>query len=426
MHAHLKIGTSSLAPFISRWDVATTHHYIRHLLAHSFLPSLLTYAQLLTRQKSENSNVLCCKAEKDQTNKMVDLNKLACEHVQKLVPYQSARRIGGHGHTFLNANEAPKSEFYIFNSTTLNRYPDCQPLDVVQGMADYVGLTRDKILVSRGGDESIGLLVRTFCDSGEGIVIAPPTYGMYEIAAQTNRAQVAYAKRHDDFTLDAQAIGEAIDNAGFKVKLVFIDSPANPLGIIFDHQELTTLLNKYEEVLFVLDEAYIEFDYDKTCLPLLADHPNLVILRTMSKAFALAGIRCGFTIAHPDIINLMLKVIDPYPISDPVAQIARQGLARGGIELMQERVAKTLDLREKLRHNLEALSIVTKVFPSSANFLLVEFKDGPAVFERMMQKGIILRSFETKPGLKNTIRITIGSPEELDEVMRVLTDIANS
>ena len=352
---------------------------------------------------------------------MVDFNKLACQHVQQLVPYQSARRIGGHGHTLLNANESPKSEFYIFNSTTLNRYPDCQPFDVVQGMADYVGLQRNQVLITRGGDERVGLLVRTFCDSGEGVVVAPPTYRMYEIAAQTNRAQVTYAQRHEDLSLDAAAIAKAIKEAPFKVKLVFIDSPANPLGIIFPEDELKKLLTDFPEVIFVLDEAYIEYDSASSHLPLLKDYPNLVMIRTLSKAFALAGIRCGFTLAHPDIINLLLKVIDPYPISDPVAQIARQALARGGIELMHERVKKSLELREKFREQLEALPIVTRVFPSHANFLLVEFKDGPQVFERMLQKGIILRSFETKPGLKNTIRITIGTPEELDEVMRVLT-----
>lgn len=372
-----------------------------------------------------NSDQNSCNKQ-DWRIKVVDLTKLACEHVQKLEPYQSARRIGGHGHTFLNANESPKSEFYIFNSTTLNRYPDCQPFEVTQGMADYVGLQRDQVLVSRGSDEAIGLLIRTFCEIGEGIVIAPPTYGMYEIAANTNRAKTHYAKRNDDFTLSATAIAQAINEAPFKVKLVFIDSPANPLGILFDKDELVTLLKQFPEVLFVLDEAYIEYAPEHTCVPLLKDYPNLVITRTLSKAFALAGIRCGFTLAHSDIIALMTKVIDPYPIADPVAQIARQALARGGIELMQERVNKCLELRASLIKNLEALPIVKRVHPTEANFVLAEFVDGPAVFEAMVQKGIILRSFETKPGLKNNIRITVGTPEELDEVMRVLTAIAGS
>ncbi len=357
---------------------------------------------------------------------MIDLTKLACQHVQELEPYQSARRIGGHGHTFLNANEAPKSEFYIFNSTTLNRYPDCQPFEVVQAMADYVGLRRDQVLVTRGSDEAIGLIIRTFCEVGEGIVIAPPTYGMYEIAATTNRAQTFHATRKPGFVLDYEVIAAGIKAAPFKVKAVFIDSPANPLGQLFGHDDLKRLLADFPEVLFVMDEAYIEFQPEATTVPLLADYPNLIVTRTLSKAFALAGIRCGFALAHPDIIALLTKVIDPYPIPDPVAQIAKQALARGGIELMRERVAKTIELREKFEHSLQELMtgespLVKRVYPSCANYLLIEFSDGPKVFDAMVQKGIILRSFETKPGLKNCIRITIGTPEELDEVMRTLT-----
>lgn len=356
---------------------------------------------------------------------MVDINKLACKHVQDLVPYQSARRIGGHGHTFLNANESPKSQLYFFNSTTVNRYPDCQPFEVTQGMADYVGLTRDHILASRGSDEGIGILIRTFCDIGEGIVVAPPTYGMYEIAARTNRAEVCYAEREADFTLKGEALAKAIKNAPFKVKLVFIDSPANPLGNLFSKDDLEVLLKEFPEVIFVMDEAYIEFIPDYTSVPLLAKYPNLVILRTLSKAFALAGIRCGFTLACPEIINLLLKVIDPYPIPDPVAQIARQALAKGGIELMRERVKECNERRATLEKALSELSIVKKIYPSYGNYLLVEFTDGPEVFETMLQKGIILRSFETKPGLQNTIRITIGDAPELDEVMRTLVAIAD-
>ena len=163
---------------------------------------------------------------------------------------------------------------------------------------------------------------------------------------------------------------------------------------------------------------------------LLGDFSNLIVTRTLSKAFALAGIRCGFALAHPDIIALMTKVIDPYPIPDPVAQIAKQALARGGIELMRERVAKTVELRTKFEHSLQELMtganpLVKRVYPSCANYVLIEFNDGPKVFDAMVQKGIILRSFETKPGLKNCIRVTIGTPEELDEVMRTLTSLVD-
>ncbi len=353
----------------------------------------------------------------------MDLTKLITRHVQKLVPYQSARRIGGHGHTFLNANESPKSEFYIFNSTSLNRYPDCQPEEVLQGFADYVGVQTSNVLISRGSDEALGLVIRTFVEQeSEGIVIAPPTYGMYEVAARTNNVQVACAERHEDFTLDAALIEDAVKKAPFKVKAVFIDSPANPLGIVFDKGELIKLLKDLPETLIVLDEAYVEFaapeaDY----VQLIKEYDNLIVTRTLSKAFALAGLRCGFTVANPDIIKAMLKVIDPYPICDPAAQIARQALLKGGIELMQKRVKEANERRGKLITALKSLDYMEKIFPSEANFLLVKFKDGPAVFNAMAQKGVILRSFEDKKGLKNCVRITVGSDEELEEMMRYLT-----
>ena len=354
----------------------------------------------------------------------MDIEKLAAKHVQELVPYQSARRIGGHGHTFLNANESPKSELYFFNSTTLNRYPDCQPQEVVTAYADYANVRPENVLVSRGSDEAIGLIVRTFCEQHEeGIVIAPPTYGMYEVAANTNGALIAKAKRNDDFTLSVSAIEEAINNASFKVKAVFIDSPANPLGIIFNKDALIELLTKFPDTFIVMDEAYIEYAPKYTVVDLIKTYPNLIVLRTLSKAYALAGIRCGFAIADAAVIKLLTKVIDPYPIPDPVAQVARQALASGGKDLMKIRVALTLKRRDILESALLSLPIVKKVYPSEANFLLVQFADGPKIFNAVAQKGIILRSFDNKPGLKDCIRISIGSDEELDELMRTLSTI---
>lgn len=354
---------------------------------------------------------------------MANINEITCQHLRDLVPYQSARRIGGHGHSFLNANESPKSELYMFNSTTLNRYPDCQPFDILHLYADYVGngLRPDNVLVSRGSDEAIGLIIRAFCEVNEGIIIAPPTYGMYEIAARTNRANVYYAKRDDNFILHKESIENAIKEAPFKVKVVFIDSPCNPLGSIFSRDDVEYLLKNNEDVLFVIDEAYIEFCKENSVTNLLTKYNNLIVLRTLSKAFALAGIRCGFTLACKEIIQVLLKVIDPYPIPDPVSQIARQALARGGISMMEDRVALAIKRRNILKEALLNLSFVKKIFDDTANYLLVEFEDGPFVFESLKQKGIILRSFAKVEGLSNTIRITIGNDEELDELMRSLT-----
>lgn len=356
-----------------------------------------------------------------------DIKKLAQEHVQTLVPYQSARRIGSHGHVLLNANESPKSEFYIFNSTTLNRYPDAQPFELLQGYSDYAGfgIRPNNVIVTRGSDEAIGLLVRAFCAPNEGVAIMPPTYGMYEIAAKTNNAKVLEVKRNDDLSLNVDEIINSVKQSDFKVKIVFIDSPANPLGDVISKDDTKKLLEALPETLIVIDEAYIEFAQDKTTLDLLKSFNNLVVLRTLSKAFALAGIRCGFALGHEDVIGLLNKVIDPYPIPDPVVQIAKQALARGGVELMQERVASCNERRETLRKHLSDLPFVKDIFVSFGNFLLVRFENGPEIFDYVAKKGITLRSFDNKLGLKDTIRISIGSAQELDELMRALTAFAN-
>lgn len=352
----------------------------------------------------------------------MNFEKLITKHVQKLVPYLSARRIGGHGHNFLNANESPKSEGYFLNSINLNRYPDCQPEDLIERYADFANVHKSQVIATRGSDEAIGLLVRTFCEQeSEGILIAPPTYGMYEVAANTNNVKVATAERNEDFTLNANLLIEGYNKADFKVKVIFIDSPANPLGICFERSELVKLLKALPDTLVVLDEAYIEFAPESMNLTsLINEYDNLVITRTLSKAFALAGIRCGFALANENIIKAMLKVIDPYPISDPVAQIAVQALSNHGVEMTKQRALDCNARREKLKEALSSLSFVKKVHPSFANFLLVEFEDGPKIFDAMVQKGVILRSFETKKGLKNCIRISIGSDSELEELMRYL------
>ena len=280
----------------------------------------------------------------------MNYEKLITKHVQKLVPYQSARRIGGHGHNFLNANESPKSEGYFLNSSSLNRYPECQPEELVERYADYAGVHKTQVIATRGSDEAIGLIVRTFCEPGvEGILIAPPTYGMYEVAANTNDALVAIAERNDDFSLDAQHLIDGVKKASFTVKAVFIDSPANPLGIVFPKDELIKLLKALPDTLIVLDEAYIEFANKEDDLTYLVnEYENLIVTRTLSKAFALAGIRCGFAIANENLIKAMLKVIDPYPICDPVAQIAVQALSDHGVEMTKERALKCNERREKL------------------------------------------------------------------------------
>ncbi|OXY82559.1 histidinol-phosphate transaminase [Oceanimonas doudoroffii] len=350
----------------------------------------------------------------------MSLTKLARAKVQQLTPYQSARRIGGQGHVWLNANEAADSGEFSLNCERLNRYPECQPPQVINAYAAYAGVAPEQVLVSRGGDEGIELLIRTFCEPGQDrILICPPTYGMYAISAETNGVEVVEVPLTDTRQPDFDGIIARLD----EVKIVFLCSPNNPTGDLVDQAGLVRLLNAAKgRALVVVDEAYIEFCPEHSQADLLNDYDGLVIIRTLSKAFGLAGIRCGFTLASPEVIGLLLKVIAPYPVPDPVAQIAAQALSDQGLVLMRKRVDEINRLKTELAGRLEQHAQVKEVFAPNGNYLLVRFAPGSEMFARMSRAGIILRDFASKPGLADCIRITIGNPAEMDAVLNVLQE----
>ncbi|MFH7585570.1 histidinol-phosphate transaminase [Oceanimonas smirnovii] len=348
----------------------------------------------------------------------MSLTQLARTKVQELTPYQSARRIGGQGHIWLNANEAADSGQFSLNCERLNRYPECQPPQVIERYAAYAGVNPERVLVSRGGDEGIELLIRTFCEPGsDRILITSPTYGMYAISAETNGVQVVDVPLTQARQPDFDGIIARLD----EVKIVFLCSPNNPTGDLVDKAGLVRLLKAAQDkALVVVDEAYIEFCPAHSQVDLLNDYNNLVIIRTLSKAFGLAGIRCGFTLASPEVIGLLLKVIAPYPVAEPVAQIAAQALSEEGLLLMRQRVEEINQLKTELTEQLQKHAQVKEVFAPNGNYLLVRFTPGSEIFARMSRAGIILRDFATRPGLADCIRITIGSRAEMDAVLDVL------
>ena len=352
------------------------------------------------------------------------LTQLACQRVQDLTPYLSARRIGGKGHIFLNANESPRSEEYVLDSSKLNRYPECQPPEVIQAYAQYAGVTPEQVLVSRGSDEAIELLVRTFCEPGEEeILFCPPTYGMYSISAETCGVGMRTVPPLANFQPDVPAIVAELGK-GKKIKVLFFCSPNNPTGTVIKKSSLLAILDATAgKSIVVVDEAYIEFCPELSMVALLAQYPNLVVTRTLSKGFALAGLRCGFTLANPEVIGLLLKVIAPYPIPEPVAQIAAQALSQSGLQKMRQRVEWLNRLKADLKQTLLASPYVKDVFDDHGNFLLARFDSGATLFNTMVDKGIILRDFGNKPMLSDCVRITIGDEAEMNEVVSVLKQL---
>ena len=350
----------------------------------------------------------------------MSIAKLARRVVRALTPYQSARRIGGQGHVWLNANEAPLAYPFTVEGSKLNRYPECQPAEVIDGYAAYAGVNPSQVLVSRGADEAIELLIRTFCEAGQDqILICPPTYGMYAISAETCGVGIV----EQPLTASRQPDWPAITDRLSDVKLVFLCSPNNPTGDLVGREGLTALLETARDrAIIVVDEAYIEFCPEASVVDLIAQYPNLVVTRTLSKAFALAGIRCGFTLANAEVIAMLAKVIAPYPIPEPIAQIAAQALSPMGLELMEERVLELNRQKARFKAELTTLPCVQEVFEDKGNFVLVRFTDGAAVFAAMKAAGIILRDFSSKPGLEHCIRVTVGYQNEMDAVLAVLRD----
>lgn len=356
---------------------------------------------------------------------MSTIKQLARKTVQALTPYLSARRIGGRGDVWLNANEAPDCSDYKLDSSKLNRYPEFQPPEMINAYAEYANVKPSQVLTTRGADESIEILIRTFCESGaDSILICPPTYGMYAISAETCGVDVDKIELTSTFDVDYQAVESFVLESNGRVKIVFLCAPNNPTGNMLDRQQLIKLLTATAgKALIVADEAYIEFCPELTQSNLIDSHENLVITRTLSKAFALASIRCGFTLAQDSVIEMMWKVIAPYPVPAPVAQIAAQALSKDGLEVMRDRVVVLNNNRLVLANLLSKLDCVVDIFPTTGNFLLVRFKDSAKVFNAFADDGIIMRDFANKPRLENCVRITIGNSDEMKKTLNTLNSL---
>lgn len=354
---------------------------------------------------------------------MSDLvNKLICENLKALKPYESARRIFAGGdsdsETWLNANESPFANDFTIDTAHFNRYPDCQPPSVLLPYAKYAGVQANQLLVSRGADEGIELLIRTFCTPGkDSILICPPTYGMYAISAETSNVAIEKAQLKADFSLDIPAI---FAYQG-KVNLVFICSPNNPTGTSVGKAQLKQVLEHFaDSALVVVDEAYIEFDADNTWATELAAYPNLVVLRTLSKAFALAGLRCGFTLANSEVINSIMKVIAPYPVPEPVAQIAAQALSPNGLKQMAEQVEYLSQQKQWVKQQLNQFPELELVGNDKANFILFRYSKKQGLMDFLVANSVLIRDQSKQISLDNCLRITLGTQLQNEKLLALM------
>ncbi|VFP83542.1 histidinol-phosphate transaminase [Buchnera aphidicola] len=346
------------------------------------------------------------------------MKRLIPQHIYTLTPYQSARRIGLIGRTYLNANESPWIKTVKYKHNNLNRYPDFQPHKLLEKYSKYSCVRKENILITRGADEGIEILIRAFCiPKHDKIMFFPPTYDMYAVNADIFNIKKIIIPILSNFQLDLINIKKNICN----VKLIYICNPNNPTGNFFLRKDIISILEFIpRNTLLVIDEAYIEYSLDNSFIYELNKYTNLIILRTLSKAFGLASLRCGFVLSNIYIINILKKVLAPYPIATPVSDIAVQSLKSDNIKYVQKNILNILHNKEFLIKKLNCLSCIKNIFPSKTNFILIQFFQSKDIFQYFISHGIIVRDQSHKLGLKNCLRISIGTMDECQDLIAVL------
>lgn len=321
----------------------------------------------------------------------------------------------------LHANELPWRSPADESQAGLNRYPEPQPRALVARLAALYEVAPEFVLVGRGSDEAIDLLVRGFCRAGQdSVLICPPTFGMYSVSARIQGAGVVEVPLRADagFDLDEEAV---VERCTPDVKVVFLCSPNNPTGNLLSEASVLRVADAVRErALVVVDEAYVEF----SSRPSLARHirtvPQLAVLRTLSKAHALAGARCGTLIANPEIISLLRKVIPPYAITQLSMEAVLKALEPAQMAVSKARLETIASERQRLLQTLPGLPNVLRVWPSEANFILVELKDPAVALSQTRAARLLIRDARGYPGLGRCLRVTVGSPEQNDRLLDAL------
>jgi len=322
----------------------------------------------------------------------------------------------------LNANEAPWSPIAPgtgVNLQDLNRYPDERPLELTARLADFYGVDPAQLLVTRGSSEGIDLLIRSFCRAGvDQCVVNPPTFGMYRVYADVQGAGIrAVPLLAGDFALDVNGI---LDNWGATDKLAFICTPNNPTGNTVAQADLERLCTKLNgKGLVVIDAAYTEFaDYDPT--ELVCRFDNAVVLRTLSKALGLAGVRCGAVIASPEIIGYLQQILPPYSYPKPCQEAVLAALDPANRSEQLRRIALLKEQRERLLSYCQSNPAFVTVWPSNANFVFVTAADPAAVINATELARVRIRDFSKDPSALNGFRITVGTHDEIDQLINAL------
>jgi histidinol-phosphate aminotransferase len=336
--------------------------------------------------------------------------------------YRSARSETLVGDAWLNANEssAPNAADV---AGACRRYPDPQPSRLRERLAGLYGCSPTQLLAGRGSDEAIDLLVRALCVPGHGaIVTTPPTFGMYAVCARLHgvcTVEVPLVEQGKAFECDFDAVARAAESAN--ARAVFLCSPGNPSGSTLPLDAIAAMACRLErQSVVIVDEAYQEFAATPSALTLLATHANIVVLRTLSKAHALAGARLGVAVGDASLIDVLRRCQAPYPLPKPCIDLAMQALDEPALTSTRATVATTVADRDRLATALAAMPGVRCVHASEANFLLVRFDDVQAAFDALLASGVVVRDMRAQPMLDDALRITVGTREQNERVIEAL------
>ncbi len=337
---------------------------------------------------------------------------LARSELRKRVAYSTAS--GERDFIRLHANESPWS-----TGDGFNRYPPARPLTLAQALAKAYSVKPEQVLPTRGSDDGIDLLTRAFCHAGTDVItINTPTFGMYASFAEIQGAKIiATPLLGDDFQLDVTGLV----NQTPRSKLVFICTPNNPTGNSIPLERIQVLCKELKNnSVVVVDEAYLEFSGQPSASSVLADHENLVILRTLSKAYGLAGLRCGAVVASPTIIELLASIAAPYALPSPSVELALEKLSPSNLKTVRHQINVITSEKAKLTNKLNDHPEVLRIWPSETNFLLVRFKNASAIRTKLIESGILVRDFSNTLGLENCLRVTVGNPDENNRLTEAL------
>lgn len=346
-----------------------------------------------------------------------NIKNLIRENIKSLKPYSSARDeykdATSEDMIFLDANENPFEN-------GVNRYPDPQQNSVKELLSAIKNVPQKNILLGNGSDEVLDLIFRAFCEPKEdNIITLPPTYGMYSVLANINNIENREVLLTEDFQ---PKVAQILDNVDKNTKILFLCSPNNPSGNSFSTDKVEELLLKFKG-LVVIDEAYIDFSEEKSWLERLKEFPNLIITQTLSKAYGLAGIRLGVCYASQEIIAILNNIKPPYNVNELTQQKAVERLLK--IEEVELEIKEILFNRRLLEKELKDITFIKKIYPSEANFLLVQVDDATKRYNQLIKQGIVIRNRTLQPLCENCLRFTVGNLMENEELMLALINIQN-